>query len=176
MALDQVRVDLNFDPEHQFLALGPGFHIFRCELRLVGHERDGCWNDQFRERVERQTRLCAQRDFPGESFVQVHVHVGIARIDDGQHPPALRQHFPRLSQAILHSAVARGFQDAVLEVRLNAFGFGDGRRDRGFGFSQLRLSLRGRCFGRFHRGLSAIIVLHGNIGLHVQGTGAIQIA
>ena len=125
----QRRIEPRLDPEHQLLPLVGGFHRFRGELGDTGDIGNLGRDHVVRHRVDHQAHFLAQSDPTGLHGWQEESHVDVSQVDHVEELATSRQHFPRLCHAVLHAAVARRLEQAVVDIRLEPGDAGLGRLD-----------------------------------------------
>ena len=186
MLRQQLRRDARFDAEHQFETLVAGLHRFRRKLRDAGDKADIGRDHQIRGGIKDQPRFAAKRQQARLFGGQKESHIDVGEIDHVQHPTTGGQHFPRLGDAILNTAVAGRLQLAIVNIgkdpplgRLGGFdaglrlnNAGAGGLDGGAGGGDLGFRRLQRRAGALCRGAIVIQLLGGDGAALRQGIRA----
>ena len=160
--MQQVRCNTCLDAEHQLLSFAGRLHGLGRELGGAGDKGHLSRDHILRSRIQHDAHLGAQCYPACHGLGQEEADVDVRDIHHVQHLAACADHLAGLGQPVLHAAVARGGEFAVLHIGIDALdGGGSGRHRRfrtyglGLGSVDGRLGCRGLCLGGLECGLGA---------------------
>src|SRR5260370_18981776 len=130
--VQDLRLPLKLDAEHQFLPLLLGLDALRRELGVGRDEADRRGNDVLRNGIGDDARLVAERELAGNISGQVDRHVYVVEIEDGQNPLSWAHHLAGAGKPVLHPSTSRRHEHQVDQNRLQPLDVRLGGLDRGF--------------------------------------------
>ena len=136
--LQDLRIDLELDAEHQFRPLVFGFDGLGRELRVGRDEADFRRNDIVGNGVEDDPRLVADRQPAGVRRRKEKRHIDVGQIEDRHDRRARRNHLAGACELVLHSANPRRDESEVADDRLDALDLRFRILDLGLGLIPLR--------------------------------------
>ena len=145
---EEIRRNVCLDPKHQLQPLLLGLDRLGRELRDVGDKAGLGGNHELGCGIEHETNLGSDRHASRLRGRQEEGHVDVAEIDEVENPAAGGQHLAGLRDAVLHAAIARRFQRAVVDVGGDTFNGGLGRSDGCSGIDDQCLGGADRSFRR----------------------------